>query len=410
MAININHQTNDISSSSGSMTMDGSIPGGTARHSSAPSSPTTGDIYYDTTDNMLRVYSTTGWKGLYNNPPVPTSGTATSTIANDLGSAFTLDITQYFTDTEQASSALSYSVSGTLPPGLAQSGTNLVHDNITFAGSSATAYSFTATATDSNGAVSSPKSFSITLAENPPPNINYIPSNFNSPDQNITSSQTISTSGIGVSTLCWVYLVGGGGGGQANTYQNNGTWFFQAEGGSARLILCTAGDLHNSTCTVGAGRGVQSAWRPADGTTTSITIGGTTYGTNHGSANQLVIHPTTGGYISSALGNLNNDGFTISATSTSTNSITHAILQSEDFWGNGRDNGGLRADTPTQNRQRVYCGGNGLGRGTGGTNYRDFSTYAGDGAGSYNANGSTPGGGASYQATGGAGSVRIYYN
>lgn len=374
--------------------------------SSYPSSPSNGAVFYNTSDNMARMYVDGAWKDMFNIAPSTVGGTINLSIANNLSSPYSQSLTSYFSDTQTASSDLYYEIStGTTPPGVSISGSNLVHDNSSFSPNinAATTYSFGITARDLDGATSIPQSFSLTLAKPPNSNINYIP-NFSTPDITYTATtNVIIPSNLADFQLCYIYLVGGGGGGNSSEYSAG--WRFQGHGGSARMILCRADVLSGSTVTIGAGRPPSGSWRSTYGSITSITLGGTTYGTNHGGSNQVIIHPGT--YDVSAL---STTGFSFSAASDTSNPSVTMSGTSMTNWGNGVDDGSLRADSGS-NTTKVYSAGNGYGRGTGGPDYYENSTYAGRGAAGFNQSGQAPGGGgSSYSGSGATGSCRIYFS
>lgn len=114
MAITINHQTNDISASSGSLTIDGAaVSGGGGGGGSgvttytnktaidAVSSPSEGDLAYDLAADQLYIRTTSAWKrvsiGVDESPIITTEPASTHTLNSD-GSTST--VTMVATDPE----------------------------------------------------------------------------------------------------------------------------------------------------------------------------------------------------------------------------------------------------------------------------------------------------------------------
>ena len=339
---------------------------------------------------------------VFNLPPVPDGGTVTATISNSAG-PFTRDLKQYFTDDNNSPEQLSYATTGSIPPGMQIIGTNLVHDNSTWAPSAiATTYNFGVSATDMSGAQSNAQDFSIILDPEPLPHINYIP-NWNSPNINMTSSGAVSLpSGTAPYKLCYVYLVGSGGGGNSSLY--NPGWYFGGRGGSARLIICRADVLDGAQVTIRGGAGPGPNWQATGALANQITIGAQTYNTAHNNANEIIVHPGT-----YKVDGLSTTGFNFNQ-SNETQSVGINITHGRTTWGLGNDSTGSSGGSVDSgsSASMVYAGGMGYAQ-YGATGY-ETSQYAGDGASGLNQNGNPPGGGASYQATGGTGSCRIYIN
>jgi hypothetical protein len=111
MAITINHQTNDISASSGSLTIDGAaVSGGGGGSGSgvttytnktaidAVSSPSEGDLAYDLAADQLYIRTTSAWKRVsigVDESPVITTEPPTSHDLNNDGSTSTVTMVAY---------------------------------------------------------------------------------------------------------------------------------------------------------------------------------------------------------------------------------------------------------------------------------------------------------------------------
>jgi hypothetical protein len=127
---------------------------------SRPVSPAIGDLYFDTTLNLLLAYGSTGWGGV---APVPDAPTSVSASIQSFGSA-----SVSFTAPANVTTA-SYTVTSS-PGGITQTGTS---SPIIVSGlSSNTAYTFSIIATGTNGnSVASSASNSVTT---PNPIIDYL--------------------------------------------------------------------------------------------------------------------------------------------------------------------------------------------------------------------------------------------
>ena len=371
--------------------------------SSDPSSPSIGDAYYNTTSDNIRLYMNTGWQSIINLPPIPSANTYTASILNTASSAFSLDLTQFFTDDNTATSDLVYAMSGNTPNGMSVSGTNLVHDGGSWSGTSGqVTYNFNVTATDSGGAISAGKPFSITLDPEPTPQLNYIPS-WNSPDITQTTSGTINVpQNIPPYTVCWVQLVGSGGG--SNTTDYSPSWGFGGYGGSARLIICRADDLNGSALTVPAGGAPNPGWQGGQAHATTINIKGTIYTTSHSNQNQVIVHPAV-----YDVSNLTTPHFTFSAQSNSNTPSPNMGSVNSMTFGSGTDNGGSHTNSASGGN-KIWAGGNGYGD-YGGTGYQT-SSYAGNGGTARGANNAQElgGGGASINLSGAKGGVKIFFS
>jgi hypothetical protein len=371
--------------------------------SSDPSSPSIGDVYYNTTDHNIRLYMDTGWQSIINLPPITSSNTYSASVLNTASSAFSLDLTQFFTDDNTPASDLVYATSGNIPNGMSVSGTNLVHDNASWSGTSGQVTSnFTVTATDGGGAISAGKPFAITLDPEPTPQLNYIPS-WNSPDITRTTSGTINVpSNIPPYTVCWVQLVGSGGGSNTTDYQ--ASWGFGGYGGSAVLIVCRADDLNGSALTVPAGGAPNPGWQGGQAHASTINIKGTIYTTSHGNNNQVVVHPAI-----YDVSNLTTPHFTFSAQSNSHTPSPNMTSVNSMTFGTGQDGGGSHTNSASGGN-KIWAGGNGYGD-YGGTGYQT-SSYAGNGGTSRGANNAQElgGGGAAINLYGARGGVKVFFS
>tara|TARA_B100000768_G_C11241205_1_gene359615 strand:- start:321 stop:1364 length:1044 start_codon:yes stop_codon:yes gene_type:complete len=345
----------------------------------------------------------TGWTSIINLPPVPDTNTYSANILNTSSTAFSLDLTQYFTDDNTASSDLVYTLNGTAPNGMSISGTNLVHDLSSWTGTSGQVTSnFNITATDGGGAISSGKPFSITLDPEPIPALNYIP-NWNSPDLDITTSGSINIpQNIPPYRVCWVLLVGSGGGSNRDDMQPS--WGFGGNGGSARIIVCRADDLNGSALTVPAGGTPIQSWQGGSAHETTINIQGTSYGTSHANATQVIAHPAVYN-----VSNLTTPHWTFTAQNNANPPTPNFTNVDVLTFGNGQDNGGAHTNSAIQNT-KVWGAGNGFGD-YGGSGY-ETSTYSGDGGTARGANNAQEhgGGGAAINLYGAKGGARIYFS
>ena len=129
----------------------------------APSNPQAGDIYYNTTNDVVYIRRGSVWQALNDSAPLYTGGAVTTTL--DYGDSFSNDITQGFSDDVDAVSALTYTRSGNLPPNFTVS--NNVISGTAPQVANTTTYTFSYTATDSVGNTSGTKDYSITV--NAPP-------------------------------------------------------------------------------------------------------------------------------------------------------------------------------------------------------------------------------------------------
>lgn len=377
-------------------------------YASDPSGASNGDVYYNTTHGTLRVFANSAWQDVTNVPPVPDGGTITLNASNSNvvnNSPFSHSLADNFTDNANNSTQLIYSLaSGTLPSGFSISGHNLVHNNTTWTNAT---FTFQIRATDLDGAASSGQNYSLQVDGPPPPSINYTP-NFSSPDLNFTSSQTINVPNSYTDYhICYVYLVGGGGAGNSNLYNGNNDWKFGGTGGSARLIIVKASDLHGSTCTIAAGNQPTGTWRSNNGAFSQIVINGTTYSTSHGRSNEVVVHGA--GSQSFNVSALSTTGFSFSAGSNTTNPSLTINNNGGFFFGKGVDDSALQANAMS-NQQQAYNGGTGYAEHGGGGPGYEQSTFAGDGASGLYQAGQAPAGGGSYQGAGANGSCRVYFS
>lgn len=141
----------------------------------APSNPQIADIYYNTTNGIVYLYDGTVWSPINDSPPAPTAGTFTASYNGSY--SFSRNLSNDFTDDTTPSSSFQISVNG-LPTWLTFSGQTVSGNTPSV--QSDTTYTFTATATDSSGQVSTPKTYSITVLAPVPaltgsnPSISYI--------------------------------------------------------------------------------------------------------------------------------------------------------------------------------------------------------------------------------------------
>lgn len=169
-----------------------------------------GDIYYNTTNGVIRVYNGSAWVNVTNEPPQSTGGTVVLTSVNS-GSSVSYDLSSDFTDAEDAATDLTYT-SSNLPSFLTlpSAGSTTITGTAPTV-STDTNYNFTVTATDIGGA-SVNQNYQITV-------LYVIPSG----DQVYTTAGTYSwTCPSGVSSVCVVCVGGGGAGISSPTVSSGG--------------------------------------------------------------------------------------------------------------------------------------------------------------------------------------------
>jgi len=118
----------------------------------APSSPSNGDQWFNTTNDLLQVYTAAGWSDLNN--PAPTSTGGTISVSNvEEADAYNVDCKTNFDDNKGAAS-LTYSLnSGTLPVGTSlntSSGVISGTASVVTGNTATVTYSYTIKGTDDN--------------------------------------------------------------------------------------------------------------------------------------------------------------------------------------------------------------------------------------------------------------------
>ena len=179
-------------------------------YASDPSGASEGDIYYNSTSDVLRVFSDGAWVNVSNTAPSIAGGTVTIPDAQkDLAASYNLG--EVFTDDSTPDSDLGYIVaSGTLPAGLSMPSSG--SSTITGTPTTAATYNFSVTATDASGSTSLAQPFIWTVT--PPPFVSF--------------SRNITTTGVQTATIPWTGLyrivcIGAGGSAGAGTGGVGGT-------------------------------------------------------------------------------------------------------------------------------------------------------------------------------------------
>jgi len=118
----------------------------------APSSPSNGDQWFNTTNDLLQVYTASGWSDLNNPAPTSTGGTISISDVEE-ASSYNVDCKTNFDDNSGAAS-LTYSLnSGTLPVGTslnASSGVISGTASVVTGNTATVTYSYTIKGTDDN--------------------------------------------------------------------------------------------------------------------------------------------------------------------------------------------------------------------------------------------------------------------
>ena len=386
--------------------------------SSPPSVGVTGGVYYNTTFGAVFISDGSAWQEIVKQPPIGTN-TTLSSINNTDSSSFSYALGNSFADIVTADANLVYGLTTgfSFPPGMSISGTNLVHDLSTWP-LAQTAYTFNITATDTDG-LSSSAAFTITISGPPP--FNYTssttPTNWSVTSENITATSTAATwnkpSNLASNALIHILLVGSGGGGNQTRYENRSDWNFSGQGGSATLLITTAGKADGMSYTIPSGGSPIASWTAGAASATTVTIDGNTYSTRHdtNTGNAKTIWLGDGATSMKVASTFTNSFIGMSATSSTTGDITVTAQGGNQTWGDGVDTGGAGANsynTGGNYTNVVLAGGNGYAT-YGGTGYQT-STYSGRGSTGLNQSGVAPGGGGSYSnGSGATGSIRIYY-
>lgn len=74
MSLTINHQTNDISATSGSVTIDGAVPGG------GPTGGGSDEVFYENGQNVTTNYTITNGKNAMSAGPITVDSGVTVTV------------------------------------------------------------------------------------------------------------------------------------------------------------------------------------------------------------------------------------------------------------------------------------------------------------------------------------------
>lgn len=363
-------------------------------HGAASSDPSsnlsTGDLYFNTSSNSLKVYNGSAWVAA----AFDTSGALINTNnLSDVSNAATALTNLGVTSTAAELNLLDAITRGSILYGNASGATARLAKGAagTVLTSDGTDLSFAAVAAGFQAVV--------------------FPSDWASPTATYTSSGTYSKGGLSDDAYVWVYLVGGGGGG-ARQYNNENT-FSGSRGGRAMLIYAKAGTLNGASYVVGAGAAGQTS---NGGSETPPTASSFTL-TNANGGNVFSTSVATGR--SSADVNLNPFIKTVlTASSDATSILTATEYESIQF--SGTLPSGFESFFQGQGGDDVVFGAaGGAGKhfsgAIGATGYAaGTSTYAGNGAAATSgATGVAPGGGGTIgvNANGGAGaagSVRVY--
>ena len=234
--------------------------------------------------------------------------------------------------------------------------------------------------------------------------------NFASPQFTRTSSGSwTKPAGLDDNTIVHVLLVGSGGGGNSTYYDGNSSWKFSGGGGSALLFITTAGIADGLSCSIAAGSGPSGSWRSRYATANTISIGGNSYTTNwnNSAPNRPYYSIGDGQTLFTCTSGFTNQFYTIPTQSeTTTLAMTDGSTSKTTVYASGNDTNGLSTQGGTGLTDRILGAGNGYAT-YGGTGW-EASQYSGNGASGI-ANGTAPGGGASYSRTGAAGNLRVYY-
>ena len=133
-------------------------------YSSAPAVPAEGGIYYNTTEDVLYISNGVSWKLLLDAPPTFTGGAFSQTSVS--GASFSNNPRSYFSDDVTSNAQLVLTRSGSLPPGITETG-DVISGTLPVVATT-TSYSFSYVATDGIGNTSPPKTYSINVTPPPP--------------------------------------------------------------------------------------------------------------------------------------------------------------------------------------------------------------------------------------------------
>tara|TARA_R110002153_G_C13288617_1_gene494720 strand:- start:322 stop:1971 length:1650 start_codon:yes stop_codon:yes gene_type:complete len=203
-------------------------------YSSAPSSSSAGDVYFNTTESKAYISNGTVWAPFTNAAPEPTGGTRSLSGTN--GSSFSHNLDTDFTDDQPITNASYTHNSGSLPPGISISG-NLLSGTPTSTGT----YTFGISGRDVLGAEGTDKSYSFVVNATPfsatGGSVSY---SGGYTYHTFTSSGNFTVSGQVSKSVDYLIVAGGGGGG-SDRYQD------RSSGGGG------AGGMLNGTRSTGAG-------------------------------------------------------------------------------------------------------------------------------------------------------------
>ena len=371
-------------------------------HGAASSDPSsnlsTGDLYFNTSSNSLRVYNGSAWVAA----AFDTSGALINTNnLSDVSSAATALTNLGVTSTAAELNLLDAITRGSILYGNSSGATARLAKGAagTVLTSDGTDLSFAAVAAGFQAVV--------------------FPSNWASPTATYTSSGTYSKGGLSDDSYVWVYLVGGGGGASKS---DNGNIYEGGVGGRAMLIYAKAGVLDGASYVVGAGaagRTDNSSTTSTNPTVSSFTLtganGGNVFATST-STNNSTAASDLSDFMKTVLESSSDTLATdLSITGTEVGNVLFSGAIPSGYSSFFASNNALGANSV------VFGAGNGAGKrfseaiGSHADVPRSDSLFAGNGGASTSgATGVAPGGGGSVGESGtnggagAAGSVRVY--
>ena len=358
-------------------------------HGAASSDPSsnlsTGDLYFNTSSNSLKVYNGSAWVAA----AFDTSGALINTNnLSDVSSAATALTNLGVTSTAAELNKLDALSRGSLIYGNASAATAVLTKGSanTFLRSDGTDIAWATVSTGTAAAI--------------------LPSNWASPDETFTSSATYSKhSSLADDDYVWFYLVSGGGG--AGTHSVNA---FAGLGGAATLVYGKAGDFHQSVMVIGAGG-----------------AGTTTQDRSSGGASTLTLRANIGARVFDATntdaGYLNPHSFNASVAGTYVSGAPSDPYRFDiplPVTVSGTEYTAAGFGSSPSSAQNILFGGAGGGTRTSGTTAAaGISLFGGAAGGSEAAAGSVPGGGGATDhqnpsaggqgGAGAAGNIRVYH-
>lgn len=252
------------------------------KYATDPSGASEGDVYYNTSTDVIRVFNGTAWGNVSNASPALVSQATRSLSSVSENASYSVDIGVDFIDDDTASNDLTYALaSGSLPSGISlpsQGSSNITGTAPTV--SSDTTYNFSVTATDASGATSAAKSYTLVVTNIPSGQSQYVIAGTFTwvAPTGVSSVSAVAVGGGGAGLAAPTVSGGGGGLGWKNnipvTAGNSYTVVVGARGtrfgGTDNTSAATGGDSYFiSTSTVRGGGG-----RPDTGLATVGQSGG----------------------------------------------------------------------------------------------------------------------------------------